>query len=164
MKKVIDKIEIALLWLMLIILIASILAFIIGIKPLCVMTGSMEPNLPTGSLIFVDTNAAYDELALKDVIVYKNEAKDFTIVHRVINITEEGIETKGDANKTSDGISTTEGNLIGRVIYFIPRLGSAIMFLRKPECLIIIIFCILSTLLSLVVPRKEKEAVIEAEI
>ena len=76
---------------MLIILIASILAFIIGIKPLCVMTGSMEPNLPTGSLIFVDTNAAYDELALKDVIVYKNEAKDFTIVHRVINITEEGI-------------------------------------------------------------------------
>ncbi len=53
------------------------------------------------------------------------------VLHRVIQVTEEGMETKGDANDLSDGISVTEGNYIGKAIFSVPALGYLIVAVQS---------------------------------
>lgn len=93
-----------------------------GVRAYVVMSGSMEPEIKTGSLCFVNTRAAYDEIREGDIIVYSNVAGAL-VTHRVERITENGIETRGDNNDVTDGISTTEKNFMGETILSLPGAG-----------------------------------------
>ena len=97
------------------------LFYIRGITPTVVLTGSMSPSIPTGSVCFIDTKFPYNKLKVKDVIVYKFQRNQ--VIHRIIKITDQGIETKGDANSFSDRISTTPKNYYGKYLFSIPGLG-----------------------------------------
>ena len=83
------------------------------INPYIVMSASMEPEIQTGSLCFVDTKYPYSDIKDNDIIAFQTES-DMFVTHRAIDVTEEGIETKGDANDISDGITTTEKNYLGK--------------------------------------------------
>ena len=89
----------------------SILLFAIlllaGIRPYVVLSGSMEPVIRTGSLCFVYRRADYEDICTGDIIAFHVQGGNL-VTHRVIAVTEEGLETKGDANELSDGITTTE--------------------------------------------------------
>jgi signal peptidase I len=68
-------------------------------------TGSMTPTLDIGDLVVVHS-VSYDSLQVGDVIVYQPpipgggcQAED--IVHRIVNITSEGLITQGD-NRASN--------------------------------------------------------------
>lgn len=123
MEKFIKVVKILLNTLMTIILIvgiAFILLYVIGIEPYVVETGSMEPTIQTGSLSFINKHVSYDSIQENDIIAFTVETGN-KVTHRAIKITEEGIETKGDRNKVSDGISTTRKNYIGKNIFSIPK-------------------------------------------
>lgn len=92
-----------------------------GITPTVVLTGSMSPKIPTGSVCFIDTKYPYSKLKVNDIIVYKFQKNQ--VIHRVIRVTDEGLETKGDANNFSDRISTTEKNYYGKYLFSIAGLG-----------------------------------------
>ena len=76
-----------------------------GIRLCAVVSGSMEPNLPTWSLSIVNTKASYDSIQTGDIVVYYRRSDHTRIIHRVTEIKPNGMVTKGDANSVTDGLS-----------------------------------------------------------
>ncbi len=78
--------------------------------PMWVVTDSMEPVLPVGSLIIGEPIRNIDEIQVGDIVAYKAGEYRITpvIVHRVIEITEEGYIFKGDNNKFTDSLVKSE--------------------------------------------------------
>lgn len=105
-------------------------AMIFGIKPYVVMSGSMEPDITTGSLCFIDTKSEYNKLEEGDIIAFLTSAKTL-VTHRAMVITEDGIVTKGDANEHTDGVSVTEKNFAGKLIVSVPKLGYPIWMIKR---------------------------------
>lgn len=70
---------------------------------LTVETGSMEPELYEGDLIFV-WRVPFETLETGDTVTYYEDG-NFT-THKISRITEEGIITRGLVNKVEDGIKT----------------------------------------------------------
>ena len=100
-----------------------------GMKPYVVMSGSMEPKIQTGSICFINENVAYDRIKENDVIAFQTSAGAM-VTHRMIGITEEGFETKGDNNDVSDGVSTTEANYCGKNVFHVPYVGYGVQYLK----------------------------------
>lgn len=119
-----------------VIAVFAAVVLISGIRPCVVLSGSMEPNIPTWSLCFVNTRTSYDDLALGDVIVYNRRSDDLRIIHRVIKIEDEGITTKGDANTISDGVSVGRDNFYGKELFHIPYIGYICRFAKNPFVLV----------------------------
>lgn len=121
--------------------------YLLGLKPYIVRSGSMEPAVRTGSLCLVDTKASYGCVREGDIIAYESSLGMY-VTHRVIRITEEGMETKGDSNLTADGISVTEKNFMGITRCSIPGLGYLSAFLQSVSgkiltIVFIVFFCLL---------------------
>ena len=110
-------------------LLGIMAAPLVGIRPYVVRSGSMEPAIKTGSVVFVNERADYNELEPGDIIVFENGGTKVT--HRILSIQADGIETKGDNNNTTDGITTTKNNFTGKVFYWIPGIGFLLDGKRK---------------------------------
>ncbi|WP_158252340.1 signal peptidase I [Cryobacterium sp. Y29] len=98
-----------------------------GSIPLTVLTSSMEPGFPPGTLIIVRPVAVAD-VALGDVITYQMETgKPGVVTHRVIAINmtagERTFVTKGDNNGAADATAVLEGQIQGRLWYSVPLIG-----------------------------------------
>lgn len=87
-----------------------------------VISGSMEPTIPVGSVIYVEPVDAID-VRSGDVIAFYSDGS--VVTHRVEEnrFVEGKFITKGDANLREDFESTPYQALIGRVRYSIPYLG-----------------------------------------
>lgn len=112
--------------------IASRIPVVGSIQSFIVLTGSMEPTLPVGSLIYTQKANTYK---VGDVIAFKN-ASDVTVTHRVVDIIGKGdslsYKTKGDANNRDDAALIPAGKVLGRTFFMIPFIGYFINFLRTP--------------------------------
>lgn len=93
-----------------------------------VLSGSMAPAMPTGSLAIVEPVARRD-LRRGDIIVYSAPIPDHRVVaHRVAELERHDaatlIHTKGDANRTADpwNVSLT-GTVAWRVEHVLPAFG-----------------------------------------
>lgn len=115
--------------------IITVIFILLGIRPMIVMSGSMEPDIKTGSLVFVNTKAEFSKIRVNDVITYR--LLDSYITHRVTEITEHGLKTKGDANGTEDFGIITEKNFYGKKTGYIPYAGYILFYLKKNLILII---------------------------
>ena len=102
-----------------------------GIKTYVVISGSMEPAIPVGSMVY---SKEVDPATLEtgDVIVFYSSnslqggsGEVIPITHRVVaNDTAAGeITTKGDANEQNDISKVTYLNVEGKVIFHIPHMG-----------------------------------------
>ncbi len=96
--------------------------YLFNIKPYIVLSGSMEPTIKTGSLCFINYNVKYSSIKKNDVIAYRLNS-DTLVTHRVVNITTNGFETKGDNSNEKDNIITTENNYLGKNVFWIPYIG-----------------------------------------
>ncbi|MCC9053341.1 signal peptidase I [Microbacterium sp. F2E] len=81
----------------------------VGGMPLTILTGSMSPAMPPGTLVVVKPTPV-SEIAVGDVLTYQLESGEPTLVtHRVVarhaSTDSEGVTfvTQGDANATPDG-------------------------------------------------------------
>lgn len=90
-----------------------------------VVTGSMEPTVPVGSLLIshqVDISA----VELGDIVCFHTENAQIygsVVTHRVVDIctgTDGAIllQTKGDANLVADGYLVGQENFIGKVVWY----------------------------------------------
>lgn len=114
---------------LLIILILACIPFtvpkILGYQAYTVVSGSMEPEIPTGSLVYIKETKP-QEIQLKDVIAYYGgRDTNVIITHRVVenSTAKRQFITKGDANRTKDMNPVAYSNVIGRVELTIPKLG-----------------------------------------
>jgi signal peptidase I len=109
-------------------------------KIFTVQSGSMEPAIGTGSLIFVKPSGEYQA---GDVVTRKTTDPKITVTHRVIEKKEEAGEkfflTKGDANDAPDGEKVLPGNIIGKMIFRIPLIGYAVNYAKTTQGLILLI-------------------------
>lgn len=104
----------------------------VGVRVFSVLSGSMEPAIPTASLVITKNQ---DDYAENDIVTVRSErtAKE-TVTHRIVKI-EKDEETgkiryqlKGDANKQPDGELVNKSRVVGKVIGHIPYLGRLIGF------------------------------------
>ena len=115
----------------LIIVILACLPFtipkVLGGQIYTVVSGSMEPEIPVGSLVYV-TNAKPEKIEVGDVIAFYGARDAGTIItHRVLenHIEDEEFITKGDANETQDMNHTRYDHLVGKVAWHLPKAGFA---------------------------------------
>ncbi|MGB3708273.1 signal peptidase I [Gordonia sp. (in: high G+C Gram-positive bacteria)] len=93
-----------------------------------VLTGSMEPKYPPGTLIVVKPIPG-DELTAGDVITFQPRAGDPAVItHRIVSIFynaqgQRQFVTKGDANKVRDENQLIEDQIRGKLFYSVPYLG-----------------------------------------
>ena len=106
-----------------------------GYELYTVITGSMEPNVPVGSLVFVkDVDPV--EVQEKDVIAfYGGKDSNAIITHRVVEnrVFMGDFITKGDANSDNDMNPVDYEELIGRVELSVPYVGTVAQFLTSLE-------------------------------
>ena len=96
-----------------------------GIDSYVVVSGSMEPAIPVGSMVY---SKACDpaELGEGDIIVfYETMGSGVPVTHRIVeNDTDKGeIITKGDANAQADLAPVIYNNVTGKVVMHVPYLG-----------------------------------------
>ena len=117
-----------------------------------VATGSMANTINIGDIVVVKVNEAFKE---NDIIVYKEE--NSFITHRVIKIDGQNLITRGDANNSEDKPIKSD-QILGKVIYVIPKIGIWRKVLASPEILgMIIIFIILLGVVLMLTSKTEKE-------
>ena len=167
MKKVFSIVLLVLILIVLLFNIVSIFEFsFFGYRVFKVATGSMEPTLSINSIILVKQT---DDLNVGDIITYR-DSRGYT-THRIIEMNEDSIITKGDANNVTDTPITTE-SVIGKVLFYVNIFGFIVYFLQNPVVWILIL--LIGLLVLLLVPvkiphlkkvdKKEKKDKKEAEI
>ena len=107
-------------------------ARLFGIQVYSVISGSMEPEYPVGSLIYVK-KVEPSEIEVGDVITYVLPSETPS-THRVVRIDEENqlFYTKGDANEIEDGAPVHFKNLIGSPVLKMPYLGYVAYYIQHP--------------------------------
>ncbi len=111
--------------------------------PLTVLTGSMSPQMPAGSLVLVRATDA-DTLEVGDVITFETAPNSGRFVtHRITEVHDDGKDltftTKGDANPGADVDRVPEAAVRGRVAWHVPYIGGISDQLRSPSAVGVVV-------------------------
>lgn len=131
MKKIIGKIinMIASLWE--IVLFICIIALLLlrfapipfGYMPVVCESNSMAPTFYQNSLCYIDKNYDVNSIREGDILAFQLSNGEL-VTHRVYEITDEGIVTKGDANEDVDISPITKEQIIGENVLQLGYIGS----------------------------------------
>lgn len=108
--------------------LAVLVPRVAGATPYTVLTGSMSPAYPAGTLVVVRPVALAD-VRVGDVVTYQLRSGEPTVAtHRVVGVgwTADGekvLTTRGDANSVADAEPVREVQLRGEVWYSLPWVG-----------------------------------------
>lgn len=93
-----------------------------GKEPYIVLSGSMEPMIPTGSVVYV--KKMQEEPEVGDIVAFV-ALDDAAVIHRIADYNPETGEytTKGDANDAEDGTKLTEDRMLGIYDSHVPKVG-----------------------------------------
>ena len=140
-----------------VLVVAVLLPFLVlgitGNEAFAVATGSMEPEIPVGSLVIVKhTDAA--SVADGDVIAF--EKGGAIVVHRVLenNAAAGEITTKGDANDVQDPRPVRYGEVIGVVTHHYASLGALMGYITGKNGKILLLSLIACGVLLQIVGRR----------
>ena len=98
-----------------------------------ILSGSMEPSMSIGDLVIVHREKEY---RVGDIVVF--DSGGLSVTHRILEKAQEGFVTKGDANNVPDKELLSENHIIGRVAVVIPMGGKAVLFLKNPAGMMLI--------------------------
>ncbi|MGH9040360.1 MAG: signal peptidase I [Acidimicrobiia bacterium] len=115
-------------------MIITVAAVHTGIRPLVVRSGSMEPAIPTGSMVLVQRVDAGD-IGIGDIVTV--ERPDHTrVTHRVVVLEPHGdtfeVTLKGDANEDPDPVPVTIRSA-DRLMWQAPMVGRALSWLATAQ-------------------------------
>ncbi len=121
-------------------IVAFVLALVFGLRPVVVVSGSMEPELPVGSVVFMRAVPAA-EVATGDIVTVERPRNLGLVTHRVVSSTERGdgvfdLVLRGDANESDDpqpyAVST-----VGQYVFHAILLGYVTMALQSSSGLLL---------------------------
>lgn len=111
---------------------------VMGFSILRVLTGSMEPAIPEGSMLLVQKTDP-ETLRSGDVISFfsPDPSLDGALnTHRIQQVVTDGgtlqFVTKGDANFLEDQQMVNEQQVVGKVIFVSPALGKLVRLVSNP--------------------------------
>lgn len=104
-----------------------------------VVSGSMEPTVPIGTLALVSKKSA-ETLSVGDVVAFPEpNGGERIILHRITEKLTTGASgsmvqyrTKGDNNPAEDQWLVTESQIRGKMISMIPFIGNIVIYARQP--------------------------------
>lgn len=108
--------------------VSAVVAFLSGalyysiksnVRIFFVVTGSMEPLISVNSLI-ISKNFQGGDIRVGTVVVFNDKENGRITSHRVNEVTQEGLITKGDANNFKDRYVVKQEDVLGQVIGVIP--------------------------------------------
>jgi signal peptidase I len=103
-------------------------------KLFVVRSGSMEPNIPVGSVVFIKPESTYD---VGSVITFgRNTRDEIPTTHRIVEkyteTTPPKYLTKGDANDAPDPRQIDHREILGKVFLSVPYIGYAVVVAKEP--------------------------------
>ena len=128
---------------------------LVGYRPVVVLSGSMEPTYPVGSVIYYKT-AEYADISVGDAITF-GIGEGSLATHRVIekDDTNQEFRTKGDNNPTEDPNPVIYANVAGKTAKIaIPYAG--IISTHLKEIPVIIMIGAVLIICSILTPEKRK--------
>ncbi|MDR1800144.1 MAG: signal peptidase I, partial [Bifidobacteriaceae bacterium] len=107
--------------------------FLGDLKPAIVVSGSMEPTLPVGSVTFTKTVDA-SQVEVGDIVTVPQVGAEGVVTHRVVSTTalDDGryeLVLRGDANKLDDPVPYTVRS-VNEYHFKIPHLGTCLMWAK----------------------------------
>ncbi len=99
-----------------------------GATPYTILTGSMRPNMPPGTLVVIK-EAPVEDIGIGTVITYQlNSGEPTVVTHRVVSLGFDGkgkrvFTTQGDANNAPDAKQVLPVQVKGKLWYKVPYLG-----------------------------------------
>lgn len=135
---------------------------VLGYDNMAVLSGSMEPGIPVGSVVYAKTGIDPNTLSVGDVITYQLSG-DTRVTHRIrsIEASEQKIITKGDANDAEDAAPVAFTQVVGRVDFHLPLLGYLTIYIKTPLGIAgiaaVFVILILTIFLPDVLASEEKE-------
>ena len=137
-------------------IVIALLPMVVGYRPVVVLSGSMEPTYPVGSVIYYKA-AEYKDINVGDAITFVI-GENSLATHRVIekDDTNQEFRTKGDNNPTEDPNPVIYANVAGKTAKLaIPYAGIISTYLKEIPVIIaigaVLIIC------SMLTTSKEKE-------
>lgn len=132
MKNIIFKV----FYILIIIYLIIFIPVLWGKGPLVIISGSMEPILKVGGILYYE-KINLDDFKKDDILVY--QLNEHTVSHRIVNINGYGFETKGDNNNSNDSYIVDKNNVIGRGNnWSIPYIGYYANFIYNHKYLLIV--------------------------
>ena len=112
--------------------IVSLVSGIFKHQIIAVASDSMRPTLSRGDAVIFEKTVA-DEINEDDILVFKHEG--IIITHRVKTIRDDNgsleFTTQGDANEEVDGFTTSESQVLGRVVSINKYIGFPTVWLNE---------------------------------
>lgn len=108
--------------------VAVVIPRVAGATPYTVLTGSMRPDLPPGTLVVVKP-AKTEDLRTGDIATYQIESGEPTVAtHRIVQVGvnlkgETSFTFQGDANNAPDPEPVLPVQIKGKLWYSVPYLG-----------------------------------------
>ena len=100
----------------------------------------MEPTINVGDIIIV-SGIEKSNIKVDDIVTFEQEGK--TITHRIVEVnkTDQGEKyvTKGDNNQVNDVEEITYEQIIGILVFKIPRIGNIILLLEDKIYVILLL-------------------------
>lgn len=103
---------------------------IFGYSIMQVKTGSMAKTINVKDIVIIKITK---EVNKNDIVTYFDG--NVLITHRIIEMSNKNIVTKGDANNSKDK-PITKDQIIGKVVYIIPKIGVWQKVLTTPKVII----------------------------
>ena len=101
-----------------------------GDSEFIVVTGnSMLPAIESGSLAMVKKSPTYE---VGDIAVYKNDALNRTVIHRIVTENDNGFTFQGDNNRQRDPGIITQDKIHGKVMFIAPYVGYLLNLFKNP--------------------------------
>ncbi len=85
-----------------------------------VFSESMVPTYLKGDMIVIQGT---QDVKVGDIVVYDSPLYKYPIIHRIIEVSDAGVKTKGDNNRIADPWTTPLDKVRGKAIFRIPFLG-----------------------------------------
>lgn len=109
---------------------------VFGYSNAVVLSGSMEPAISVNDMIMIHEEDQYE---IGDIVSYKYG--DMLVTHRIVDKTETGYVTQGDANNARDDEISKE-MIVGKIVFVIPSVGILIQMLQTPlGMLVLMLIC-----------------------
>ncbi len=130
---------------------------LLGVDVFVVQSGSMEPEIRTGSVVYV-TAVEEEDLKVGDVITFQL-SDTVKGTHQIIEILGEEedtgrlmFRTKGTANEHADEGYVTIDEIVGQVRFSLPYMGYAIAYIQQPPGFYVLLSGVALILLLVLLP------------
>lgn len=128
-----------------------------GLKPYAIISPSMtsdKNNYNVGDLVYVKKYDP-DKIKVNDVITFVVNEEGTVATHRVVEIDKSNrcFYTKGDANQNRDGSPVFYDNLVGKVVFSLPKLGYVSSYVTSESGKYICIAALIVLVILMIIPE-----------